>query len=413
MSWAIPKGLPCTTKKHLAIHVENHPLEYITFQGTIPSGQYGAGTVEIFDQGTYIPLSDIKKGLKNGEIKILLIGEKNIGVWTLIKKDEKNWFVLKCDNRFLIQKQSKQKLPFKNANVQLAQLSNQIPKGKEWCFEIKFDGYRIVSYVQNKKVVLKTRNNNDFSSKFQNVLNDIKEHFQNLNVVLDGEIVVFDNLGKTSFSLLQDSIKKGENNFFYVVFDLLALDGLDLRNASLTTRKQVLKILLDNSPQSIIFSEHVIDEGSKCFDLAKKKNLEGIIAKKIDSVYAGERNGDWLKIKCYKRQEFVVCGYTKTEKNKLVSSLVLGVYQDKELVYVGKVGTGLSNKQKLDLIKLFKTLETKKIGLKGAPKNTIFLKPKLIAEIQFAEYTKDNLLRQPSFVAFREDKNVKQVVKEI
>ena len=412
LSWAVPKGLPCQEKqKRLAVHVEDHPVEYIAFEGTIPKGEYGAGTVEIFDKGTYVQISDFKKGLSEGKLKFYLQGEKYQGVWTLVKKDEKNWFIIKCKDEYILQTKKSTQNPFSSLDVQLALLSNQIPKGNDWLFEIKYDGYRIIAFVEQKKVVLKTRNSQDYTTKFLSLVNSLKKQF-NFSLVLDGEVVVFDKEGKSDFSSLQQSIKSSKDDFVYVVFDILALNGEDLRDLPLLKRKELLKSVLKNSPNNLIYSEHVIGHGKECFNLAKKKNLEGIVAKKVDSKYKGTRNGDWLKIKCYLRQEFVVCGYTTSSKNKLLSSIVVGYYDGKKLINAGKVGTGFTEQQKEELNSLFKKLITKKETVNGAPKGTIFLKPKLVAEIQFAEFTKDKILRQPSFIGLREDKDAKQVVLE-
>lgn len=412
LSWAVPKGLPNNEKqKRLAVHVEDHPVDYITFEGTIPKGEYGAGTVEIFDKGTYVQINDFKKGLKESKLKFYLQGEKLQGVWTLIKKDEKNWFIIKCKDEYLLEAKNLNKNPFDKVDVELALLSSVIPKGNDWLFEIKYDGYRIVAFIEPKKVVLKTRNSNDYTTKFTSISDSLKKHFK-ISAILDGEVVVFDKDGKSDFSSLQQSIKSTKEDFAYVIFDILALNGQDLRDLPLIKRKELLKEVLKNAPTNLMYSEHIIGHGKECFNLAKKKGLEGIVAKNINSKYKAARIGDWLKIKCYLRQEFVVCGYTTSSNNKLLSSIVVGYYDGKKLINAGKVGTGFTEKQKEELNSLFKKLITKKETISNAPKGTIFLKPKLVAEIQFAELTKDRVLRQPSFIGLREDKDAKQVVLE-
>ena len=412
LSWAVPKGLSQNEKdKRLAVHVEDHPVDYISFAGTIPKGQYGAGSVEIFDNGTYEQIENFKSGLKNGKLKFYLHGKVYNGVWTLIKKDEKNWLIIKSENSVQNIKKNK-KLPVKNIKVQLAKLSNEIPVGEEWLFEIKYDGYRIVAFIENGIVKLKTRNGLDYTNKFPNIVKELQNQFQNINVILDGEIVVFDSKGRSDFSMLQNAIKNQEDTFNYVIFDLLVYKGEDIRKKTLLQRKDDLKLILKNSSQNLIYSDHVIGNGKKCFTIAKKKKLEGIIAKKIDSQYLGDRNEDWLKIKCYKRQEFVICGYTTTQKNNLLSSIIVGYYNNKKLTFIGKVGTGFDNNTKKMLNKLFQKLKTNKTTIQDAPKETIFVKPELIAEIQYAELTKSKILRQPSFVGLREDKKPRQVVLE-
>lgn len=414
MSWAVPKGLSLNPKdKRLAVHVEDHPLDYITFEGIIPKGNYGAGSVEIFDKGNYLPLEDFEKGLEKGHIKFVLNGEKYKGAWSLIKTDDKNWLIVKSDDEFVTKSKEKIKNPFKNINVELATLTKSIPKG-DYLYEIKYDGYRIISYFENNKVKMLTRNNQDYTKKFLSLSEDLKK-LELETFVFDGEVVVFDKNGKSDFGMLQSSLRKKDNNFHYVIFDLLALNGEDLRQLPLIKRKEKLERLLVKAPQTLIYSNHVIDKGEECYNLAKEKGLEGIIAKKINSPYTEKRTEDWLKIKCAKRQEFVIGGFTTSDKNEFISAILLGYYEDKKLKYVGKVGTGLSDKQKKAL-----NLEFKKHLSRFSPfdvnlneKNVLWLKPTLIAEIKYTELTKDNLLRQPSFIALRQDKQPKDVKLEV
>ncbi len=414
ISWAIPKGLSLNPKdKRLAVHVEDHPIDYANFEGIIPKGNYGAGTVEIFDSGVYIPLEDLDKGLKKGHIKILLKGKKLEGAWSLFKFNEDNWFAVKIDDEYAkIKKPTNKKLPFKSADVQLATLTDKVPTGNDWIFEIKYDGYRMISFVENKKVKMFTRNGIDYTKK----LNSVVESLQNLDFgsfVLDGEIVSFDKNGKSDFGLLQNALKNKKNNLFYCVFDLLALNGEDLRDFPLIERKEKLKRLLFKAEKNIIYSSHT-NKGKETFSFAKENNLEGIIAKNKKSKYEGKRTDDWLKIKCYHRQEFVVIGYTTSEKNDVLSALLVGYYENGKLVYAGKVGTGFNEKDKQELANLFKKIISEKSFLNNEKKikNVVWLKPKLVVEIQFAEFTKDGVLRQPSFIALREDKDAKDVVLE-
>lgn len=442
ISFAVPKGLSTNPKdKRLAVHVEDHPLDYQYFEGVIPIGQYGAGTVEIFDKGTYEPLNSFTKGLKDGKLLFFLNGKKYIGAWTLVRMDEKNWLIIKEKDEFenikvdmknntKTNKKSKNdskntkkpqknasklvKNPFSKVNVQLAKLTKEIPKGNDWLFEIKYDGYRIIAFIENGKVKLKTRNNIDYTQKFFTIMQELKDNFSSKTMVLDGEVVSFDSKGRTDFGLLQQNIKAGNNNLSFVIFDILALDGKDLRDMPLIDRKQILSEQLKNT-KDLIFSEYVLGKGSQSFNLAKKLNLEGIVAKKVDSLYTGTRNGDWLKIKCYNRQEFVIGGFTTTEKNKKLSAILVGYYDNKKLIYVGKVGTGFTQTLREDLNKMLS-----KIIIKNSPfyhdnikeKNIAFLSPKYIAEIQYQELTKEGLLRQPSFVGLRDDKKPNQVVLE-
>ena len=420
LSWAVPKGVSYNTKvKRLAVKVEDHPLDYINFKGIIPKGNYGAGTVEIFDKGTYIPLLDFEEGLKKGHLKFFLKGKECKGEWSLVKTDEKNWILIKGKDEFASDKKviktENKKNPFKKISPKLASLKEDIPSGKNWLFEIKYDGYRIIAYKENGKVKMLSRNFTDYTLKFKSLCNSIKTLVKDSPMVLDGEVVVFDENGKSDFGLLQQNIKSKKNNFAYVVFDILAFNGEDLTNKPLIERKEILKKVMENCPSNLVFSSFVIGKGKESFSLAKKLNLEGIVAKEINSKYNEKRDADWLKIKCYKRQEFVIGGYTTTDKNKNLSAILVGYYEKNKLIYAGKVGTGFNEKSKKELNKLFKNYVVTKCPFSNKEEDfnsAIWLKPTLVAEVQFAELTKENLLRQPSFIGLREDKSPKQVVLE-
>lgn len=415
LSWAVPKGLSTKlNEKRLAIHVEDHPLDYAKFEGVIPQGNYGAGTVEIFDYGDYIPLADFEQGLKKGHLKFFLNGNKLKGAWSLIKFQDKHWFVLKINDEYANVKtlKTKKTLPFKSTSVQLATFAHQLPTGHDWLFEIKYDGYRILSYVENHKVKMLTRNNQDYTMKLSAVATSLQK-MEHTSMVLDGEVVCFDEHGKSDFGLLQSSIKTNNNNLYYCVFDLLALDGVDLRNQPLSTRKLKLERLLAKADASIIYSAHTT-QGKKTLAFAQAHQLEGIIAKHKDSFYTGKKTDDWLKIKCYCRQEFVIAGYTTSSKNEILATLILGYFQGNKLIYVGKVGTGFTEQNKKELVKLFQKAITSESPFNRLikSKNVVWLKPKFVAEIQFTELTKDHILRQPSFIGLRNDKNANEVVWE-
>ncbi len=416
LSWAVPKGLSKNPNvKRLAVMVEDHPIDYMNFEGVIPKGNYGAGTVEIFDKGDFLPIEDVSKGLKKGHIKIVLNGEKLKGAWSLIKTKGDQWLIIKIDDEYatLKEKIKKTNLPFKACSVQLASMSKSIPKGKDWVFEIKYDGYRMLSFVEKGKVKILSRNGIDYSKKFEKICNALQKIDQD-SFVIDGEIVSFDKKGRSDFGLLQESIKHKNHDLFYVIFDLLSLNGEDLRKKTLLERKEKLERLLFKADRSLIFSSHV-DKGKETFEFAKKNNLEGIIAKNINSIYSGTRNEDWLKIKCYYRQEFVIAGYTTTEKNELLSALLLGFYDKNKLIYVGKVGTGFSDRLSKELNSKFQKHIRKNCPFdeKINEKNVTWLTPFFVAEVQFAELTKEKLLRQASFIGLREDKKAKDVVLEI
>lgn len=422
-SWAIPKQLPKKVgEKRLAVMVEDHPLSYANFEGVIPPKQYGAGTVEIWDKGTYSANSSIKKGLKDGKISVNLFGEKLKGSWALVKMQDNNWLIIKENDKIDFSvvseknpkntlKTTTKKLPFNKLDVKLCTLTNQIPTGKNWLFEIKYDGYRIVSYILNGKAKLVTRGNVDYSQKLSFIKQLLQTTFTNQSLILDGEIVAFDSTGRSDFGLLQENLKTNQN-IAYVVFDILAKDGKDLRSKPLLERKQVLEKIFPKNNPNLILSQYVINKGKQSFNLAKKHNLEGIVAKNIHSTYSGKRNEDWLKIKCYKRQEFVIVGYTTTVKNKNLSAILLGYYDKNKLIYVGKVGTGFTEKSRKELGEKLSKIKIKKSKISNiseVDKNAIFVSPKLVCEVHFAEITKENMLRQASFVGLRKDKNPKEI----
>ncbi len=437
LSWAVPKGLSNQlNEKRLAVHVEDHPLEYAQFEGIIPKGNYGAGSVEIFDSGFYIPSYDFDYGMKKGHLKFVLFGNIYKGEFSLVKLDEKNWLIIKGKDEFAktdeknlknnkitsqntknLKKISKNlktenNLPFNKCEVQLATLTNKIPSGKNWLYEIKYDGYRMLAYKQNGEIKIFSRNNKDYTNKFKPLIKSLKK-IDAQSFVLDGEVVAFDITGKSNFSLLLERMKMG-GEISYMLFDILALNGQDLRHYPLLQRKQILKELLVENDENLMFSEFLLNKGKQCFKFAKQHNLEGIVAKDINSIYAGKRNESWLKIKCYMRQEFVICGFTKTDKNAVLSALLLGFYNNKKLQFVGKVGTGFNEQEKQILREKLNKILTDAAPFNLKTNEQIFwVKPKLVAEIQFAELTKDNILRQPSFVGLREDKLAKDVKLEV
>ena len=399
------------------MHVEDHPLDYANFEGIIPKGNYGAGNVEIYDSGNFAPLENLSKGNKKGHIKILLNGKKYKGIRSLVKTDDKNWLIIKSNDDFASEeeriKTKSNKNPFSKCSVQLATLTDEIPKSKEWIFEIKYDGYRITAFMQDGKTTLLSRSGQDYTNKFSSIaksLSSIRHNF-----VIDGEVVSFDENGRSDFGLLQSNIKRGKQDFVFVAFDCLALNGKDLREEELLKRKEILKSLLTKCPPNIVESSFVEGKGRASYNLAKKLGLEGIVAKNIHSLYKGIRSEDWLKIKCYKRQEFVIGGYVTTDKNPLISAILVGYYDKSQLIFAGKVGTGFNEETKKELNKKFKKITTKNCPFEKELKskeNITYLSPELIAEIQYAEMTKSGVLRQPSFIGLREDKKAKEVVLE-
>lgn len=450
LSWAVPRGPSYDTRdKRFAVRVEEHPLEYRNFEGTIPKGEYGGGVVMLWDEGFWEPQTNVEEGLREGQLKFVLKGRRLKGKWALIrwktKDSEKsdNWLLLKEKDQYVqtadgisefttsirtgrtmaeIQGGEEEKItrnPFDSADAQLAKLVNKVPEGEEWLYELKYDGFRIVAFAEGNSVRLMTRNGNDYRKRFQDVASFVSDLAAGRAMVLDGEVAITDASGRTDFQALQNYMKNPKaKNPTYIVFDLLALDGVDLRERPLTERKEMLEALMENAPKGLYYSRYVRGKGKESFAAAYEAGMEGIVGKKADSVYSGTRNGDWIKLKCDKRQEFVIGGYTISDKKvRGISSLLLGVYEGEDLIYAGRAGTGLSETDMEILEKKFEDLKRMEPPFKLAPKprareRIIWLEPELAAEIKFAQWTKDNLLRQASFKGIRTDKDPKDIRRE-
>jgi len=450
LSWAVPKGPSYDTKdKRLAVRVEEHPLGYRNFEGTIPKGEYGGGVVMIWDEGYWEPHGDVAEGFGAGMLKFVLKGRRLQGKWALVRlkgkagEKQENWLLLKEKDEYAntgegmsefttsirtgrtmteIEKGEEEMItqnPFSSTGVQLARLVHTVPEGEAWLYELKYDGYRILAYIEGNSVRLITRNGNDYSERFQEVVSSLVEWAGGRAMILDGEMAITDAAGKTDFQALQNYLKNPQaQNLTYILFDLLALDGADLRGHRLIDRKETLEALLKDAPQNLHYSRHVRGNGKESFRTACEAGLEGIVGKKADSIYSGARNGDWIKLKCDKRQEFVIGGYTLTEKKTSgVSSLLLGIYVGEELAYAGRAGTGLSESDRKELEGKFAGLQRMEPPFQLAPKprskeKITWLEPELVAEIKFAEWTEDHLLRQASFKGLRTDKNPRDIKKE-
>ncbi len=463
LSWAVPKGPSFNPKdKRLAVEVEEHPFEYRNFEGTIPKGEYGGGVVMLWDEGYWEPLGNVEAGLRQGMLKFTLKGIRLKGQWALVRMQAKagekknNWLLLKEKDAYTqtengidhfitsvrtgrtmaeIERGEQDKTirnPFQTAVVQLAKLVNTVPEGEEWLYELKYDGYRIIAYVENNSVRLLTRNGNDYVHRFSDVATALVDWAGNRAMVLDGEMVVTDAAGKTDFQALQNYLKNpGNKNLVYIIFDILALDGEDLREKSLLERKEILSKLLAGAPSKLYYSRYVRGNGKESFAAACATDMEGIVGKKAESTYSGTRNGDWIKIKCDKRQEFVIGGYTLSDKKTSgISSLLLGYYEERsshvhlsvgegeDLVYAGRAGTGFGRAEVNQLEELFADKIRPESPFAEAPKTRAneqitWLEPVLVAEIKFAEWTKENQLRQASFKGIRTDKNPHEIRREI
>ena len=450
LSWAVPKGPSYNTKdKRLAVQVEDHPLEYRNFEGTIPKGEYGGGVVMLWDEGYWEPYMNVDEGLSEGMLKFSLKGSRLRGRWALIRLKGKagetkdNWLLLKEKDEYVkddegmsefttsirtgrtmaeIEKGHEEKIiknPFSKADVQLAKLANTVPEGDEWLYEMKYDGYRILAFVEGNSVRLITRNGNDITKRFFKIASSLIDLAKGRAMVLDGEIVVTDDSGKTDFQALQNYLKAQKpQTLTYIIFDLLAIDGEDIRGHSLMDRKEKLESLMQDAPNNLYYSRYVKGYGKESFAAACEAGMEGIVGKKPDSIYSGNRNDDWIKLKCDKRQEFVIGGYSLSDKRTSgVSSLLLGVYDGEELIYAGRAGTGISENDMIVLESNFQGLKRLESPFKQEPKTKsnekiTWLEPKLAAEIKFAEWTKENLLRQASYKGLRADKDPKDIKRE-
>lgn len=461
-SWAIPKGPSLNpADKRLAVQVEDHPMDYSAFEGTIPKGNYGAGTVMVWDQGTYqgldshsLPVADheaIREGLDKGELKFVLYGEKLRGAFVLAKLEgdpgDVNWLLIKKKDQYATLQDitetglsvrtgrsmqeitasaptavlSKDDLTGAPSMPQPATLSPMLatlvtaPFDKvDWLYEVKWDGYRILAHVLGQTVRLQSRGDKDYTKIFAPIAKDLSGLA--LDCILDGEMVVVDEEGKSSFGALQNYQKSGRGHLQYYVFDMPFAAGHDLRGFPLERRKELAHKVISGL-EDVKFSRHIQQRGTDLFELANKERLEGIVAKDKGSTYEdGKRSRSWLKIKTSQRQEAVIGGFTAPRGGrKGVGALVLGVYVDSRLSYIGHLGTGFSDS---DLRMLYKLLQP--LARKTSPFATTtranapvtWVEPTIVCEVSFPEWTGDGHLRQPVYVGLREDKEATLVQRE-
>jgi bifunctional non-homologous end joining protein LigD len=515
-SWAVAKGPSYYTgDRRLAVQVEDHPMEYGGFEGIIPKGQYGGGTVMVWDQGTWHPqpgYEDVTEALRAGSLKFVMDGTKMHGKWTLVRmgprsksssgsrwgsSDKPNWLLIKEHDEFehgpmdpaitdaepnsavtgrtmdqiahesdhvwnsketagtgrawyrndgdssppasnssavgekfnirprrpvkSTAKSSANNLPAESQPAfippQLAEETSATPDGADWLHEIKLDGYRMQARKSGSRVQLLTRKGLDWTHRMRAVADAIAA-LPNEKLTLDGEVVVLDDRGISSFANLQASFNEGERYpLTYFVFDLLHLDGHNTRDLTVRERKQLLaKILPAADDGTVRFSDHIDGKGPEIFAEACKLGTEGIISKR-DASYRSGRSSDWLKSKCLLEQEFVIAGYTdSTEGPGRFGSLILGVYNGDQLVYSGRSGTGYTQKLKRDLYQQLRKLDTEKMPFARRPpdarRDTHWVQPKLVGQFRFASWTADNLVRQAAFLGLREDKSANEVVRE-
>ena len=467
-SWAITKGPSMDPAvKRLAVRTEDHPIDYATFEGRIPEGNYGAGTVLLWDEGSWEPIGDAEQGLAKGKLAFHIKGKRLKGRWALVrmrggkKEKRENWLLIKevdaavsrahpeitedyqrsvASDRDLdeieaapeavwgkrgARKTAPASRPRKRAPLPkfappaLATLVEEVPTGDDWLFEMKLDGYRAIAAVSGDKVRIFTRNGRDWTDRFSG----IAEALTGLDLdgaLLDGEIVAVDAAGKSDFGLLQQAIKGRQVELSYFVFDLLAVAGKDKRGLKLDQRKEMLKKMLAAAPKKgpIFYNDHLRSGGQRMLDSLCDRGFEGIIAKRADSIYPRGRSSSWLKIKCGRAQEFVVIGWSPSTRGRAFSSILLGLYEEGKLRYAGRVGSGFDTEELGDLSARFRKLERKSPPIAGDVPTAIrstahWLEPKLVAHVAFAEFTRDGLVRQGRFIALREDKKPREVVPEM
>ena len=465
-SWAIPKGLNLDPEqKKLAIMVEDHPLEYLNFEGIIPKGSYGAGTAIIWDKGEYLwagasgrkdSEKAMNEGLEKGHISFVLKGKKLKGEFALVRlkrAKENNWLLIKKHDEFSHpeppgneehiksaedkkgktrrHRESSQKtsasgtgnvhlddVPVTDAppriSPMLATLIEKPFDREGWFFEIKWDGYRAIAEVVKNNVRLYSRNDQTLNGRFPMLIDALKK--LPFDAVLDGEVVVLDDAGKASFQLLQNYLQTGEGLLAYYVFDVLYLNGHDLRNIPLRRRKHILAQILPDIP-NVRISDHIEEKGISFFRAVQKNGVEGIMAKNGASIYqSGARSREWLKIKNTLSQEAVIGGFTAPRRGrKHLGSLLLGVYEGHDLVYIGRSGGGFTEDELGRMHARLKPLIVKTSPFQSSPKTdttATWVKPELVCEVRFSEWTDEGYMRQPVFLGLREDMSPFDVKRE-
>ena len=417
-SWAVPKGVPLEPgQQHLAVHVEDHPLDYATFEGEIPEGQYGAGSVEIWDSGTY----ELVEEKRDGGLTVRLHGKRLEGTWVLVPAklsgDPKNWLLLRKRDDGATSAGSR-----RTYKPMFATLEDEkrMPQGEGWEYEIKWDGYRIVARLAGGAAELRTRKDQNYTARFENVAKELVKALKTPDCVLDGEVCALDEEGRPSFSAMQQA--KAGTPIVYYVFDLLEVDGEPIIDLPLSERRARLRKLLDGRNRTVQFSES-FEDGPALMRAAKEQRLEGIMGKRLESRYLpGKRSRDWLKFKAHGEQEFVIAGYTRGKGRREWSfgSLVLATNGPDGLEWAGNVGTGFDEAEIERILKKLKPLERKTSPFPRVPKmprvrkdDVVWVEPKLVAEVSFAEWTHDGRLRAPVYQGLREDKDPLEVRREL
>lgn len=463
LSWAVTRGPSLDpADKRLAVRTEDHPLEYGDFEGIIPKGNYGAGTVMLWDTGTWEPIGDPHAELAKGKIAFNLRGEKMRGRWALVlmrKASEKreNWLLIKerdeeaSETRDLTAEMPDsvasgrdldaiaaggglwRSAPKGGANPkaaraekahkrpafvapELATLVEEPPRGQEWLFEVKFDGYRIELAASGADVRAYSRSGLDWTDRFPGLVAAAKSLDLD-GVLIDGEAVVTDSDGRSDFGLLQQALESGKGRIVYMAFDLLQEGGEDWRQSPLAERKQRLQALLAPAAKDgiLLYSDHIAGEGAALLAMARDKGLEGIIAKRADRPYRSGRGEAWVKIKVAQAQEFVILGYRPSDKKRAFSSLLLGLRENGTLRYAGRVGSGFSEATLDRLAQAFRRIACKTPAAEVPPdvrREARWVTPEMVVDIAFGGWTRDGLIRQGRFMGVREDKPAREVVRE-
>jgi bifunctional non-homologous end joining protein LigD len=457
-SWAVPKGPSFAShEKRLAVMVEDHPLEYLHFEGNIPKGNYGAGAMMVWDQGTYhVPGMPgrvdservMREGLRDGRLHVVLHGKKLQGEFALVrtKQAPNSWLLFKKsesgigprpsdEDRSVLSDRTMAEIAADKAPRTPSPIDlSDAPKGAmprqvrpmratpaekpfdhpDWLFELKWDGYRAIAEIGGGHVRLYSRNNLPFEKRYTPIV-DALQHLGH-EAVLDGEVIVLDASGKPRFQMLQEYGKTHRGTLLYQVFDLLYLDGHDLRRLQLARRKELLAQVLDNVP-NVRLSDHIQEHGVAFFEAVSEKGLEGIVAKDRRSRYQeGVRSRSWLKIKALLRQEAVIGGFTQGKGSRTgLGSLVLGVYEDGDLVYVGHAGTGFTDQSLSELRARLEGMVQERCPFKKRPKTNAtvhWVEPRLVGEFSFGDWTNDGNMRHPVFLGLREDRDASTVRRE-
>jgi len=400
-SWAVPKGLPLEAgERHLAVHVEDHPLDYGSFEGVIPAGQYGAGTVEIWDRGTY----ELLEEKRNGGLTVHLHGERVDGVWTLVPArldgDERNWLLLRKDA-------AETAAPVPELRPQLATLTEHLPTGAGWLYEPKWDGYRALVALRGGVATLTSRNGKDLSERFRDVARAVVHAVRTPSAVLDGEVCALDESGTARF----ESLQSGSGRLVLMVFDLLVLDGEPVYLRPLEERRRLLEDVLDPASDTVRLSP-AFEDGPALLEAASTQGLEGVVAKRADAAYRpGRRTPEWQKLKLRQEDDFPIVGFTRgTGRRAKLGALVLGRREADGLHWAGNVGSGIGDGDVESLLAVLRPLSRPTSPLVATPRmprvraaDVTWVEPTLAAEVTFAERTREGRLRAPAFLGIRDD----------